>query len=98
MDSFEQQKRYKRAKQRVACIRGFYSHLLAYFIVIPILFWLNSRTTDFPWAFFPALGWGFGLLMHGMNAYGFNLFLGKDWEERKIRELMAREEENSILK
>ena len=47
-----------------------------------------SGGSGFPWVIFPALGWGFGVIMHGMEAYGYNPLLGKDWEERKINEYM----------
>jgi len=85
-------KRYQKAKERVDAIKGFYGNLTAYCIVIPFLVWLNTRTTDFPWVIFPILGWGFGLLMHGMEAFGYNPFLGKRWEERKIKELMEKDD------
>ncbi len=84
--------KYKKAKERVDCIKGFYSHALAYCIVIPVLAYLNYVTTSFPWVVFPALGWGIGLLGHGMQAFGYMPFLGKDWEERKIKELMNNDE------
>lgn len=84
-------KRYQKAKERVEAIKGFYGNLTAYCIVIPFLAWLNFRTTTFPWAIFPAMGWGFGLLMHGMEAYGYNPLWGKRWEEKKIKELMDNE-------
>lgn len=80
--------KYQKAKEKVEAIKGFYGNLLAYCIVIPILGYINYRTTSFPWAVFPALGWGFGLLMHGLGVYGYNPLFGKDWEERKIREYM----------
>lgn len=80
--------KYKKAKERVACIKGFYGHAMAYSIVIPVLLYINYVTTSFPWAVFPALGWGIGLLGHGMQAFGYFPFLGKNWEERKIKELM----------
>ncbi|WP_297798160.1 2TM domain-containing protein [uncultured Eudoraea sp.] len=86
--SYISDKRYQKAKERVEAIKGFYGNLTAYCIVIPFLVWLNFRTTSFPWAIFPAMGWGFGLLMHGMEAYGYNPLWGKRWEERKIKELM----------
>ena len=85
-------KRYEKARERVEAIKEFYSNLGSYLLVIPFLFWLNFRTTDFLWAVFPALGWGFGLVMHGMKAYGYNPLWGKRWEERKIQELMDRED------
>lgn len=90
--SFIAEKRYLKAKERVKAIKEFYSHLTSYCIVIPFLWWLNFRTTDFLWAIFPTLGWGFGLLVHGMEAYGYNPLWGKRWEERKIRELMDKED------
>jgi hypothetical protein len=76
----------------VEAIKGFYGNLGAYCLVIPFLAYLNYRTTSFPWVIFPTLGWGFGLLMHGLEAYGDNPIWGKRWEERKIRELMEKED------
>ena len=82
---------YQRAKERVETIKGFYGNLLAYIIVIPALFWLNYHTSNFNWAIFPAIGWGFGLLVNGLQAYNLNPFLGRDWEDRKIKELMNKD-------
>lgn len=90
--SFIAEKRYLKAKERVKSIKEFYSNLTAYCIVIPFLWWLNFRTTDFLWAFFPTLGWGFGVIAHGMEAYGYNPLWGKRWEERKIQELMDKDD------
>lgn len=82
------EKRYAKAKERVDNIKGFYYNLVCYCFVIPFLIWLNTRTTDFPWAIFPAMGWGLGLTIHGMEAFGYNPILGKNWENRKIKEYM----------
>lgn len=90
--AYIEDKRYQKARERVEAIKGFYGNLAAYCIVIPFLAWLNYRTTSFPWIIFPVLGWGFGLLMHGLEAYGYNPLLGKRWEERKIRELMENDD------
>lgn len=81
-------KRYEKAKEHVEAIKGFYGNLLAYCIVIPFLVYLNLKTTGFPWVLFPILGWGFGLTMHGMEAFGTNPLWGKRWEEKKMREYM----------
>ncbi|WP_047415747.1 2TM domain-containing protein [Cellulophaga sp. Hel_I_12] len=81
-------KRYEKAKEKVENIKGFYGNLLAYCIVIPFLIIINYNTTSFPWAIFPALGWGFGLAAHGMEAFGYNPLFGKNWEARKMREYM----------
>jgi hypothetical protein len=81
-------KRYEKAKERVQAIKSFYGNLASYVIVIPILVFINWRTTSFPWSIFPALGWGFGLLGHGLQAFGYNPLFGRSWEERKLKEYM----------
>ncbi|NDV15962.1 histidine kinase [Muricauda sp. TY007] len=80
--------RYAKAKEKVECIKSFYYNLTAYLIVIPLLGYINYSTTSFPWIIFPAVGWGLGLIGHWMSAYGHNPLFGKEWEERKIQELM----------
>jgi len=89
---FLDDKRYQKAKEKVEAIKGFYSNLIAYCIVIPSLAFLNYKTTSFPWVLFPALGWGFGLLTHGMEAFGYHPLWGKRWEDKKLRELMERDD------
>lgn len=84
-------KRYEKAKARMEAVKGFYGNLIAYCIVIPILAVVNYRTTSFAWVLFPAIGWGFGVAMHAMEAFGYNPILGKDWEEKKMREFMEDE-------
>lgn len=80
--------RYTRAKERVENLKSFYQSLIAYCVVIPVLIYVNYRTTSFPWAIFPAVGWGLGLVSLWMTAYGHNPIFGKEWEERKIQEFM----------
>lgn len=87
-----EEKRYLKARERVEVIKGFYSNLISYALVIPFLWWLNFRTTEFLWAFFPTISWGFGVIVHGLEAYNRNPLWGKRWEERKIQELMERED------
>ncbi len=84
-------KRYEKAKERVEAVKGFYGNLLAYCIVIPFLALLNYKSTGFPWVLFPMLVWGFGLVMHGMGAFGYNPIWGKRWEQKKMRDFMEDE-------
>ena len=84
--------RYKRAKEKVEALKGFYANAISFCIVIPGLAWLNYVTTDFPWIIFPVVGWGLGVTLHAMEVYGYNPLLGKGWEERKIKEFMDKEE------
>ncbi len=84
--------RYDKAKEKVKKIKSFYSSLLAYCIVIPFLAYINYHTTSFPWVLFPAVGWGIGLVLLGLCAMGYSPLFGRDWEERKIQELMNNKE------
>lgn len=88
MKTLHQEGRYLRAKERVQEEKSFYSNLTAYCLVIPMLGLVNFYTSGFYWVVFPALGWGLGLILHAMKIFGFNLFLGRNWEERKIAEYM----------
>lgn len=84
-----EENRYIKARKRVEKMKDFYSNLASYCIIIPLLAYINYKTFwDFKWFYFPMIGWGVGLLFHFLDAFGYHIFLGKDWEERKIKELM----------
>ncbi len=87
----DKEQTYRRAKERVQKIKEFYGNLTAYIIIIPFLAFINYRTTGFriPWVIFPLIGWGIGLIFHASEAYGYHPFLGKNWEEKKIKQYMS---------
>jgi hypothetical protein len=89
---FNENLAYKRAKDKVEQLRGFYGNLISYCTVIPILILINLNTSNFQWFWFPMLGWGMGLTFHALETFGYS----KSWEERKINEFMN--EENNNLK
>lgn len=85
----ETQSRYQAAKARVEALRGFYIHLIVYIVVNVGLFLLNMLgTPDSLWFFWPLGGWGIAVVIHGLSVLGRGWWLGADWEERKIREMM----------
>ncbi len=76
---------YYRAKKRVEELKGFYGNLIAYCCVIPILIFINlTYNPDFHWFWFSAAGWGFGVIMHALQVFGY----GSSWEERKVNEIL----------
>lgn len=89
---FIEQQRYLKTKKRVKRIKGFYTHLSIYCLVIPIIIFVNLKyEPHFHWFWFSALGWGTGLFFHWLSVFGFNLVgFGKDWEEKKIKEFMKK--------
>ncbi|QXP74077.1 2TM domain-containing protein [Tenacibaculum sp. AHE15PA] len=89
-DKYIAEQKYTQAKKRVKKIKGFYTHLAIYCIIIPVIIFVNLKfEPHFHWFWFSALGWGTGLFCHWLNVFGFNKTgLTKNWEERKIKELM----------
>ena len=81
---------YKRAKDKVEQLRGFYGNLISYCIVIPVLILINLNTSNFMWFWFPMFGWGMGLTFHALETFGYS----KSWEERKINEFMNEKNNN----
>ena len=88
----EQEIKYKKAKEKVAALKGFYIHLSVFVIVNLGLFLINMVTSPgYLWFIWPFMGWGVGLFSHALFVFGFGSLLGADWEERKIREFMENE-------
>lgn len=80
---------YYKAQKRVKDIKDFYGNLGAYIIVIPVLIFINLYTNSrFQWFWFPMLGWGIGVAIHAFTVFGY----GSDWEARKIKEIMEKEQ------
>lgn len=91
----EEYKRYEQAKKQVKEIKDFYSHLITYICVISFLVFINLKyTPNHLWFYWPMLGWGVGLLFHGLRAFDFT-FMSRGWEEKKIREFMEEEKKNN---
>lgn len=93
--NYHEQERYSQAKKRVEEIKGFYGNLISYIAVNIILMVINLLTSpQYLWFFWPMLGWGIGVFFHGMKVFNYMPFLGKDWEEKKIKEYMEKEEKS----
>lgn len=91
--------RYERAAKRVKKIKGFYTHALVYVVVNIMIVVINIQNlgdgdTYFHWYNFSTLlFWGIGLLAHALTVFTPTFIFGKDWEERKIKELMDKEKD-----
>lgn len=101
---FIQEQNYIKAKKRVKDIKGFYIHLVVYIIINifisgVIIYGLTSSGDSFSEAFLNFgvystwLFWGIGMFFHWLGVFGFKSFgFGEDWEEKKIKELMDKDE------
>jgi hypothetical protein len=90
-DYMNENAKYLRAKKKVEELKEFYGSLISYLFVIPFLIFINYNTYwGFQWFWFPLLGWGLGLVIHSFQVFGY----GSSWEDRKIREIMEKDEKN----
>ncbi|WP_323788057.1 2TM domain-containing protein [Psychroserpens sp.] len=93
--AWEKEEAYLRAQKRVKAIVGFYWHLASYVIVnIFLIILITSNGVPFfsMGTFSTAIFWGIGLAFHFLGVFGPNFFFGKNWEERKIKEIMDKDE------
>jgi len=85
--------KYQQALERVQEEKNFYNHLIVYVVVISLIWILNYVTTPGNyWAIWATIGWGIGLFFHGLGVFGKNIFFGKSWEERRVREILDKDE------
>lgn len=85
--------KYIRAQDRVAKLKRFYGRifrgLLAIVITGAINYYLNEWRN--PWFLWVVFGVGLGLSLKAFKLFGINLLFGKNWEERKVREIMDKD-------
>lgn len=76
---------------QVRAIKGFYSHLSMYVLVMVLLFIINYMSNPANlWVVWPALGWGIGIINHALNAFEVFSFFGPEWERRQIEKRLGR--------
>ena len=77
--------------EHVKDIKDFYTHLINYAVVITGLFILNYFTNpEYIWAWWVAMGWGIGVLSHGLSVFEVYSFFGADWEKKQIEKRLGK--------
>ncbi len=87
-----QEQKLENARKHVKRIKGFYTHALVFVLVNVFIIFSNviadGKSFNDIDNYYTAFFWGFGLLAHGLSVFGGELFLGRNWEERKIQEIL----------
>jgi sensor histidine kinase YesM len=81
----------RRARKKVRDMRSFFVSAMLYALLIPIFWIANLSMGGAIWAHWPMIGWGIGLAIQGFSVFARGTVFGAAWEERKVEELMARE-------
>lgn len=93
--NYSEAERHYQAKQKVKEIRKFYEHLTVYVLCNPIVIVVNLMTSPgYLYFWYSLLGWGVAIVLHGLKAFDCFPFLNKEWEERKTREILEKENNN----
>ena len=80
-----------RAIKYVRDIKCFYSHLTTYVLVISGLFAANFIfSPEYIWAKWTAMGWGIGLISHGLNTFEVLNLFSPAWEKKQIEKRLGR--------
>lgn len=85
------QEALRRAYKRVREMRAFYVSASLYAVIIPCLWIFNLVNGGKIWAHWATIGWGLGLTIHGLSVFAGRSFFGVEWEQKKVEEIMARE-------
>ena len=92
---FQDNPEYTIAYRRMKKIKGFYVHLVIYILVNAFFLFIRQtqmgsdvgslwQLKNFTTAFF----WGMGLIGHALSVFGKDIFFGRNWEQRKIKQFM----------
>ncbi|QNJ98458.1 2TM domain-containing protein [Constantimarinum furrinae] len=98
----EEESKYQRAKKKVKEIKGFYSHLTVYVVINVLLICMHLGVfhkgileLNIPsWSMFTTpFFWGIGLTAHGLHVFQDRFRFLRQWEERKIQQILKKEED-----
>ena len=76
---------YEMARKRVKDKKDFYVHLMVYVVVnaLLVMIWgVTMQWSGYPWFIWPMMGWGIGLIFHGLAVFFFDR--ETNWERAEI--------------
>lgn len=75
----------------VRSLRGFYLHLVRYFVIVLGLMAVNLIVShQRMWVYYVMGGWGLGLVLHAARVFSFRNFLGPKWERQQVEQHLGR--------
>lgn len=72
-------------------LKGFYLHLTQYVIVVTVLLGINLWTRpQHLWVVWVVLGWGIGVMFHGLRVFERFSPFGAEWEKKQVEKRFGR--------
>jgi transcriptional regulator with XRE-family HTH domain len=79
------------AMQQVKEIKGFYTHLVQFFVIVSALAFINHMTSPgHYWVIWVIVGWGAGVVAHGLTAFEVFSIFSASWEKKQIEKRINR--------
>ncbi len=76
---------------QVRKLKGFYLHLAQYVVVLTLLLGINLWTRpQYLWVGWVAMGWGIGVLFHGLRVFERYSPFGAEWEKKQVEKRLGR--------
>ncbi len=106
MEDYSDKARLKKAKRKVAAMKGFYTHLTVYLVINTMLLVFKLVGNSYfgesfmgPFWHFSTFAvwffWGIGLLFHGLKVFSAKSIFSKNWEEAQIRKFMEEDKNDT---
>ena len=97
----EQRELIERAQERARQKRRLYQHFIVFLIgavvliLLNVIFEIGQNINPFgiDWFVWAIILWAVILLLHVFNVFVTNRFFGKDWENRQVEKLVAKQRE-----
>lgn len=83
----DERQKLAKAREQVEAMTGFYAHLAVFVVAMIVMGAVNAFAGGPWWSLFVLLGWGSGVLGHGLLVFGRAPTFIRDWQLRKIREI-----------
>ena len=81
----------RQAREEVRERIGFFGNLIAYILVCGTFVVINLTQGGYFWAIWPIIGWGTGVIFHGLGVFVFGRKgSGNSWEDRQARKLLEK--------
>lgn len=78
------------ARRYVKRLRDFYQMLLVAAVVIALTAIVNLTQGGRIWFHWVVIGFGIALAFSALDTFGRHLWLGREWQDRKLRAVLAR--------
>ena len=95
----ESREQYEYARKRISQKKGLMRHFVFFlagsilFIILDAVLNIGHEVIMKGWYVWAILIWTFFLIIHLFNVFITNKFMGKEWEDRQLEKLKAKQEE-----